>query len=209
MITNKLENVYYINLKDREDRKKHVENELNKLGWKYNRFEAIKTKNGRIGCSMSHLKLLILAKEKKLPYIVIVEDDIVFKNMEMFNNLFDNFLDKKIDFDVFLIAGNIRNPPFNFITDNIIKVNKSYTTTGYIVNSHYYDKLITNIKSGLELLIKNVHIPYYTIDTYWFSLQEKDKWYICYPRTVSQLANDYSNIENKYINYDHVMIDKI
>ena len=25
MITNKLENVYYINLKDREDRKKHVE----------------------------------------------------------------------------------------------------------------------------------------------------------------------------------------
>ena len=57
-----MKNVFYINLKHRTDRKKSVENELNTLGWKYERFEAIKLVNGRVGCSMSHLKLLEKAK---------------------------------------------------------------------------------------------------------------------------------------------------
>ena len=56
-----LENVFYINLEERIDRKTHVENELNSLGWIYERFNAIKAKSGRIGCSMSHLKLLVKA----------------------------------------------------------------------------------------------------------------------------------------------------
>ena len=51
-----IENVFYINLETRKDRKKQVEQELNALGWKYERFNAIRHTNGRIGCSMSHLK---------------------------------------------------------------------------------------------------------------------------------------------------------
>ena len=40
-----IENVYYINLENRSDRKtSSVENELNSLGWKYQRFNAIKQK---------------------------------------------------------------------------------------------------------------------------------------------------------------------
>ena len=53
-----IQNVFYINLEHRKDRKEHVENELKKIGLNGQRFNAIKTKNGAIGCSMSHLRLL-------------------------------------------------------------------------------------------------------------------------------------------------------
>ena len=72
-----LNNVFYINLDHREDRKKNIENELNELMWDYQRFNAIKLKDGRIGCSMSHLTLLKKAKQEKLDYIVIIVDAIV------------------------------------------------------------------------------------------------------------------------------------
>ena len=95
-----LKNVYYINLEERKDRKELVENELNELGWEYERFNAIKTTNGRVGCSMSHLKLIQLAKEKNLDYIVIVEDDIQFMRKTWYNEKIKNILNN--NFDVFL-----------------------------------------------------------------------------------------------------------
>lgn len=205
MDINNLKNIFYINLKERLDRKKSVELELDKLGWKYTRFEAVKTKSGRVGCSMSHLKLLKMAKEKKMPYIVIVEDDIQFKDVELFKKLFDNFMNSKIEYDVFLLAGNLRMPAVK-VTPNIIKVYKSFTTTGYIVKEHYYDKMINNIEEGINKLLKNYKNGFNAIDTYLMKLQLVDKWYISYPRTVTQKP-DYSDIENKKVNYDKVMLD--
>ena len=202
---NNLKNIFYINLKERVDRKESVEIELDKFGWKYNRFEAVKTKSGRVGCSMSHLKLLKMAKEKKLPYIVIVEDDIQFKDVELFKKLFDNFMNSKLEYDVFLLAGNLRMPAVK-VSPNIIKVYKSFTTTGYIVKEHYYDKMINNIEESINKLLKNEKNGYNAIDTYLMKLQCVDKWYISYPRTVTQKP-DYSDIENKQVNYDKVMLD--
>jgi GR25 family glycosyltransferase involved in LPS biosynthesis len=56
----------------------------------YERFKAIKNEIGCIGCSMSHLKLLQIAKEKKLDYIVIVEDDIQFMRKSWYNEKIKN-----------------------------------------------------------------------------------------------------------------------
>ena len=203
-----LENVYYINLKERTDRKKLVENELNELGWKYQRFNAIKTKNGRVGCSMSHLKLIQMAKEKRLDYIVIVEDDIQFMRKTWYNEKIKNILEK--EFDVFLLAGNLRPPIFETNDENIGKISKSFTTTGYIVKKHYYDTLITNIKEGIQLLLKNPDGEYNSnaIDCYWMTLQESDNWKIIMPRTVTQRPI-YSDIEQRYTDYNHLMLDDI
>ena len=46
----------------------------------------------------------------------------------------------------------------------------------------------------------------YAIDKYWFRLQEKDKWYLIIPLSVTQ-REDYSDIEKKRTNYTNVMID--
>ena len=207
-----LENVYYINLESRTDRKELVEKELNTLGWKYQRFNAIKMKNGRIGCSMSHLKLLQMAKEQNLDYIVIVEDDIEFKKPDKYNKMLKKFLsnydksDKSDIFDVLLLAGNLRNPVLK-VNDYTLKVFKSWTTTGYIVKNHYFDTLINNIKEGIHYLLKNPDLHHlYAIDAYWMRLQEKDNWYILYPRTITQRPM-YSDIEQREINYDRLMLD--
>lgn len=202
-----MEHVYYINLESRTDRRKHVESQLKSLGWNYERFNAVKANSGRVGCSLSHLTLLKMAKEKELPYIVIIEDDIHFTNIPKFKSLHKHFIENVSDFDVYLLAGNLR-PPVEKITNNILKISISYTTTGYIVKKHYYDTMIENIKQGITNLIKNPSNGMNAIDVNWIPLQKKGKWYISYPRTVTQLANEYSDIEKRIINYDHLMLDK-
>mgnify|MGYP001303011889 CR=1 FL=1 len=200
-----LENIFYINLKEREDRKKHVESELNELNWKYQRFEAIKANSGRVGCSMSHLKILKHAKENNLPYVVVMEDDIQFTNKKKYNSLLKDFMDRKINYDVLLLAGNLRKP-IKKITPHILKIKKSFTTTGYIVKQHYYDAMIENIKQGIQNLIQDPSNGMNAIDVYWMKLQSKDNWYILYPRTITQLP-DYSDIEKTEVNYNHLMLD--
>ena len=67
----------YINLTTRPDRKVHIEGQLRGIGLNPTRFNAIKLKNGRIGCSMSHLKCLQIAKNNNWPYVMICEDDLL------------------------------------------------------------------------------------------------------------------------------------
>jgi len=205
-----LENVYYINLEERKDRKDLVESELKKLKWKYERFNAIRLKDGRVGCSMSHLKLLEMAKAKDLEYIVIVEDDIQFMKPEQYNYMlaeFNKFMrTKNIEYDVLLLAGNLR-PPIARLTNFITRIYKSWTTTGYIVKRHYYDTLINNFRNGISQLIKYPKIKgQFEIDTYWHSLQASGRWYILSPRTVTQRPN-FSTIENRYTDYNYLMLD--
>lgn len=205
-----LENVYYINLEERKDRKELVESELTKMKWKYKRFNAIRLKDGRAGCSMSHLKLLEMARAENLEYIVIVEDDIQFTNPEKYNYMLSEFkrfmTENKGDYDVLLLAGNLR-PPFGRVNDLIYRITKSWTTTGYIVKRHYYDSLIQNIEEGIILLMNNPSVNgQYEIDSYWQQLQAKDRWYILAPRTVTQRPN-FSTIENRYTDYNDLMLD--
>jgi GR25 family glycosyltransferase involved in LPS biosynthesis len=199
-------NAYYINLDEREDRKKKTKKEFKKLEIPIQKIKAIKLENGRIGCSMSHLKCLQQAKEKDLDHILIVEDDIHFMNVQMFKEQLNKFLSSSIEWDVVLFAGN-NLPPYQIYGDFCVKVSRCQTTTGYLVKKHYYDILISNIKESIKLLLKEPekHINY-AIDKYWFKLQEKDKWFIITPLSVVQ-REDYSDIEKKETNYSKLMLD--
>jgi len=209
MNINSIENIkhaFYINLETRPDRRQHVETQLHNIGIAATRFNAIKLNNGAIGCSMSHLKCLEIAKENNWDHVMIVEDDILFLNPNVFKNQLNKFLKNNKDFDVVLIAGN-NVPPYQKIDDSCVKVYRCQTTTGYIVQKHYYDTLINNIKEGVKQLINNPdqHVIY-AIDKYWFRLQEKDNWFLITPLTVTQ-REDYSDIEKRPTNYTRVMTD--
>lgn len=201
-----LSNVYYINLIERPDRRVAVEDELYKLNWKYQRFNAIKVNDGRVGCSMSHYKLLEMAKKNDMEYIVIVEDDIMFTKPEQYAEMLEGFIRSNMEYDVLLLAGNLR-PPFTKINDNLLKITKAWTTTGYIVKKHYYEKLMANIKEGITKLMANPEQHHlYAIDAYWQKLQETDNWFILMPRTVTQRPN-YSTIEKRFTDYNRLMLD--
>ena len=201
-----IKHAFYINLESRPDRKSHVEEQLKILGLNYTRFNAIKLQNGALGCSMSHLKCLELAKQQNLDHILIVEDDITFLNPSLFVNQLNKFLNTHKTWDVVLVAGN-NIPPYKVIDDSCVKITKCQTTTGYMVKSNYFDTLIDNIREGIKHLMREPekHVLY-AIDKYWFQLQDKDLWYLITPLTVTQ-REDYSDIEKRPTNYTNVMTD--
>ena len=201
-----IKHCFYINLDKRADRKQHVEEQLNQLKIPFNRFKAVELNNGSIGCSLSHLAILNKAKEEGLPHVLIVEDDIKFLNPSLFVTQINRFFSTVPNFDVLLVAGN-NMPPFQKINEACVKVEKCQTTTGYLVNKHYYDTLISNIREGIQNLVRypDLHVKY-AIDKYWFILQQRDKWYLITPLTVIQRA-DYSDIEKRQTNYARGMLD--
>jgi glycosyl transferase, family 25 len=199
-------NVYYINLDSRPDRKIYVEEQLSKIGLNGKRFNAIRNQHGAIGCSLSHLKLLMLAKQNNLDHIMIVEDDIEFTKPKIFIEQLNKFLKSGIQFDVCLLGGN-NIAPYERIDNFCVKIQACQTTIGYLVYSHYYDTLIENYKESIKHLIHDPHNkPTFAIDRFWFSLQRRDKWYLIIPLTITQ-REDYSDIEQRRINYNRLMLD--
>ena len=199
-------NIFYINLDHRTDRKDHVEYQLNLLGLQGQRFNAIRMENGAIGCSMSHLKLLQQALKDKLDHILIVEDDIEFLDPELFRTQLDRFFKEQSLWDVVLFAGN-NMPPYEKVGDTCVKVTRCQTTTGYLVNGHYIEKLMNNVKMGLSNFLRDpTNHTQFAIDKHWFALQEKDNWFLITPLTVVQ-REDYSDIEKRVINYQESMTD--
>ena len=85
------ENTHFINLEHRIDRLYHVKNELLKINITGSRFNAIKTTDGAIGCSMSHLKCIEMAKQNESPFVFICEDDIQFLDAPLFLKQIETF----------------------------------------------------------------------------------------------------------------------
>jgi glycosyl transferase, family 25 len=201
--------VLYINLESRPDRRTQVENEFKKIGVNEpERFKAVKLENGALGCSMSHLKCVELAKSRNYEYVLICEDDIEFLDPSLFLTQLKTFLDSptiKDTWDVVLIAGNSMLP-YAPVNEACIQIFNCQTTTGYIVKRLYYDTLIQNYKEGIQKLMKDPYCGDYKIDKHWFKLQRRDKWYLIIPLSIIQREN-YSDIEKKVTNFRSYMLN--
>jgi GR25 family glycosyltransferase involved in LPS biosynthesis len=202
-----LQHTFYINLDHRTDRLEHVQAELYKIGVYGERFPAIKTKTGAIGCTMSHIKCIELAKKRGYDQVFICEDDITFLDPTLFLTHLNHFEENEdINWDMLIVCGN-NVPPYFKIDETCIRVLNCQTTTGYIIRSHYYDTLLTNMKEGVNQLIKNPeNHREFAVDIYWKRLQSQDFWYMIIPLTVTQYEN-HSDIENRTTNYNHLMLD--
>lgn len=196
--------VLYINLENRIDRKINIEYQLAQLGLSGQRMDAIRMVNGALGCSYSHLGCLEIAKKEGWEYVMIVEDDMVITDIDLFLSQLNRFLSIHKEWDVLLLGGN-NVGKYTKIDDTCVKISRCMTSVGYIVKKHYYDILINNVKKGIEKF--TVH-PYrknsYAIDKYWFQLQTRDTWLLLQPLLVSQMKG-YSDIEKRMINYMDAM----
>jgi GR25 family glycosyltransferase involved in LPS biosynthesis len=156
---------------------------------------------------MSHLKCLEQAKQNGSPYVFVCEDDIQFLDPELFLKNLGLFCESiQNNWDVLIISGNIC-PPFQPIGDFCVRLVNCQTTTGYIVQQHYYDTLIANYREGItKLLADPANKREYAIDMYWKQLQAKDRWYMIVPPTVVQMEG-FSDVEGRETNYKHLMTD--
>lgn len=210
-----ISHAFYINLDKRTDRKEHIEQELQKLGISAKRFPAkYIPKNGAVGCTLSHLTLINKAIQENYDHLLVLEDDIQFLEPELFKSQINTFLQThQNNWDMILLAGNLPVNPFirsfESVDSTCIQVFYCQTTTGYIVNKHYFQTLKQNISEGLELLIRYPSSKLlYCIDRYWFKLQAVHKWYLIIPLTITQRP-DYSDIENKVVNYNKMLLKTI
>jgi GR25 family glycosyltransferase involved in LPS biosynthesis len=201
---------FFINLEERKDRLENIESHLCMMGIKGERINAVKSKQGAIGCTLSHIRAIETAKERNYEYVCIMEDDIDFTNPELFKQQLKRFSENiEINWDILLLGANVVHP-YQTVGDYCARVYNAQTTTGYIVKKEMYDILLENFKESAKLqmhnpVTQNTYNPY-AIDMHWKKLQYQYYWYIITPLTVTQYEN-YSDIEGKERNYNHLMLD--
>jgi glycosyl transferase family 25 len=201
-MSSNIDKIIYINLEKRTDRKEEIESELNKFELPFERFNAIGHQSGIVGCGYSHLGVLKLAKERNYKNVLILEDDFMFLvSKEEFENQLTEFFNTVKDYDVCMISYNIQQdadvPEHKFLK----KVIEAQTASGYIVNNHYYDKLIQLYETAIPLLEKTGQHWIYANDACWKCLQKIDKWYR-FDTRIGKQRPSYSDNSKCFNDYD-------
>ena len=193
--------IIYINLNHRKDRKEQILNELKKMDIDENniyRLEAVHEKyNGHIGCAKSHIKVLNYAKQNKLKNILVFEDEFVFtKDKNTVKKDLNTFLTKnKGKWDVVQLTSHYKTFRENDENNNVRLINKASTSSSYMINEAFYDKLLNSLNSSVENMEKEM-IEYnkqnndvkkkktttrFALDQHWYPLQKKSNWYLFDP----------------------------
>jgi len=200
-MSHNIDKIIYINLENRTDRKQCIENELNRFGLPFERFNAIYQSSGILGCTKSHLDVYKLAKARGYKNILILEDDFIFiVNKEEFEEELTKFFDNKIDYNVCMISYNVLESKEVTDYDFIRKIQSAQTASGYIVNENYYETLINLYEYAIPLLNLTGEHWNYANDQCWKSLQPNDKWYY-FNKRIGIQSPGWSDNTNSYNNY--------
>jgi len=199
--------VYCINLKHREDRKKHIISECEKYNMgNVHFFEAINgsTINGNyniskgcIGLIMSNIQIINEAKQNNYDQILILEDDCYFTDEVLKIN--DYLSELPDDWDMFYLGGNHNvgwkgiKPP-EVINDKIVKLHHTFTTHFIAIKKHMYDVILEKLNTFSQ-----------PIDVIYTTIQKEYKVY-CTSVTIAKQINGYSDIENKNVNYHNMIL---
>jgi glycosyl transferase family 25 len=191
---------FYINLNRRPDRRAEMEGELERMGIAAERFSAIDCSEGAIGCMMSQLEVLTLAKERGYPNVLILEDDFTFlvEKDELQSILNSAFQETDGDYDVIMLSYSIQeSTPFS---PNLLEIQYAGTASGYIVHSRFYTTLITLCKWALDKYRETYAKGLFAYDVVWRRIQEGSRWFATSKRIGMQRAS-FSDIEGMHVDY--------
>jgi len=190
---------FYINLDRRKDRREEFTREAAALGFPVERFPAIERSPGILGCGLSHLAVLKLAKERQLPAVLIFEDDFeLLVSPEEFKNQLTAAIAEEGSWDVLMLSYHLNaSAPHS---DRLLKVLDGQTASGYIVHSRFYDTLISLYESAMTSLEKTGRHWDYANDQVWKQLQPKAAWYAFKTRLGRQRAS-FSDNTGTFMNY--------
>lgn len=212
---NDLSNFIVMNLDHQTDRLSHMMEELTRIGKTFVRLSASKPGDNvalkysdytdliidpKLAIGVSELRCLEYAMENELEYIVICEDDIEFKNIELTKKHFDEFIGLKKEWDTICLHA-ISFVEFQTIEKSYGKLRRHVGLGCMIVNKKYYKTLydrllksIYNLKKG----VKNSH------NDVLYDIEMRDKWYIILPILCLQNIRKYGCCLPK--NYDDAII---
>lgn len=161
---------FVVNLERRPDRLELIKEEMKYLDWEFEIFNAI-DKNSHVGCSLSHIEIIKLAKERNYESVLIIEDDC--KIMPYAKSLLSKIEEETSDleFAIFNLAPTLNRP---------VNVSEKYSTLIDITNlpeklEHHRDIFATNMiiyhKSIYDDVLKLEEpslLGYYAIDDFIF-----------------------------------------
>lgn len=177
---------YIINLKERIDRKQHIISEIAKIPQlSYTVIDAIRDNTGT--CFASHLKCIQLAKDNKLPFVLILEDDCVFTSdcIDILNIAVNEI--QTINWDMLYLGANLNAPAYSF-SKSLVKLTGAYTTHAYMVHERFYDTIL-NLTLDFE------------IDVCYSKLMTDHNIFMCDPIIAYQLPS-HSDIQHGFRDYN-------
>jgi GR25 family glycosyltransferase involved in LPS biosynthesis len=193
----------YINLDDRTDRREMVEKEFERVGLSPERVSGTKINatnvsqiDGALGCAMSHLRVLYMAKERK-SNIFIFEDDVMFINN--YEEIIENATGEltNLDYNMFYLGANILKQHHQ-ITDHLSKLTHAQATHAYGVKFEFIDTLMATIL--LRLTNGQYVIP---IDKIYAEIVvPHNNCYIVAPKMAAVQRDSFSDIEGTNSNYE-------
>jgi GR25 family glycosyltransferase involved in LPS biosynthesis len=143
---------FVVNLDFREENMKLISKEMDYIGWNFERFSAVQ-KNSYMGCTLSHLSVIEIAKERGYKRVMVIEDDCYFMPYsKSLLNAIENQTEG-IEFGVFNVTPTLnrsvnRSDKYDLLLDitNLPpKINQSYgevfATNMIIYDESIYDKL--------------------------------------------------------------------
>lgn len=199
----KIDRIFYINLDHRKDRKEHIENEIRKIDpnlEKTERFNAVYSKFGFIGCAESHLEILKKSIKNGYTNVMVLEDDFTFYGND-YKDKIRRLTEFDDNFNLLLLGRNLIHG--NKLKEDIIEVLDAQTTSGYIMNKRIFENLLKVWERGLVKLKKNPSITAgdFSCDITWKELQGKNKKIYTTEVYIGKQAHGYSDIEKRIVTY--------
>lgn len=188
-----VDKVVYINIPSRTDRNDHMKEFTKIFGDKVTRLDGVQRTPGYLGCSQSHVRAVMLAMSHGWKNVLILEDDAEWNQFDTNYKRLEELATRP--YDVILLGGVCVQK------DETDKVISSQTATAYLVNGHYYPRLIENFKEGYRQLYETNNYTQFALDQHWKQLQRVDNWYIVSNPCMVYQKPGYSNIENKHVDY--------
>jgi len=206
--------VAYINLEKRTDRREKIEQQLNNLSIKAERWNAFTcnpygyTKgllSAEVACLYSHLTLIKHCKEQRYATVLILEDDAEFLPKFEFN-FSERWRLAPKDWSMFYFGGNhtLTDPDAHRAhpipgSKHIIKCCYTLTTHAYALKDEVYDVIINALEPPDKVFNDNLR---QSLDLYYAELQWKRQVnaYAFYPALITQ-SDGFSDIQQTNVSY--------
>lgn len=206
---NTIDNILCINLESRKDRWSECVEQFKKLNIEnlVQRYPSVLNKIGILGCTMSHVNCIKIAKEKKYKNVLILEDDVVF-NTDIFYDVliktFNQLDSNNLKYDMVYLGGNLRGHDNKLIDKNLAKIVFAKTTHAYIINSTIYEYIIdtySKIDWNDEYLWSQQNPNRMNIDVWYINnIQKLGNTYGTYPAIADQRPS-YSDLLKQQCDY--------
>jgi GR25 family glycosyltransferase involved in LPS biosynthesis len=206
-----IQQVYYINLDKRPDRRDHIEkNVLSKLPGDLSYVKRITAcdmthhesySKRQAGCCISHMCAWSDAIVNNYDCVMIIEDDFEFTcDFSVFEDQLKELFEKFPNFGVCNFSYNEQAPVFSIEGANsIFYCPNIQMTSGYIIRKNYMHALLPVIGNAVGKLMNDESAQVYAIDQAWKILQGSTEWLVM--KKVGKQMESFSDIENCPVAY--------